>query len=330
MKELSHSVKNLQISKPPSIPIYHGSIIHIEQHQENENTSDLIVRVPNFHHLPLPSVTISTIPINDDQLSETESQREARIKRRAPICPIRNDTNNIQNTDSEIKLTNAKRLAIGLRNLRQTIITNYKSKRSTNINKITIIPVLPDVEVIAENLQKPTIEKKSQKHHNLTSKFLKPKILFIKRKYFKIRKKQLSSKSSDSVTNAEDKTIENSTINISVKDQEGKTNIPISLVHPESSSTHHYSGVSQDFQTNSTEDISSSTNIHLPETYISNAKLDLRTDIQPFDHIDEIDEGLYVVHSNEDTYSECYEVTYEYDPEYQHFIDHEPEIQGIE
>ncbi len=294
MKEFSNSVDNLKSYKQPSIPIYHGSIIHIEKHRDNENKSDLIVRVPNFHHLSLPSVMISTIPINDDQLGETE----ARIKRRAPICPIRNKTNLNQ---SEIKLTNTKRLAIGLRNLSRTIITNCKSKRSTNINQITIIPVLPDVEVITENIQDPIFVKKANKNQNSTSKFLIPKIFLIKRKYFNIKKKQSPSNSVDTQTDTEDKTHENS--------RNGKDN---------------ENEVSSDSQINNTEDISSfiktSSNI-----FQSDKKIDLTT------VIDDIEEGLYVVHSNDDTYSECYEVTYEFDPEYQNFIDNEKEeMQGIE
>jgi len=268
VKEFSHSVDNLNVnSKQPSIPIYHGSIIHIEQHRDNENISDLIVRVPNFRHLSLPSVMISTIPINNNQLSETE----VRIKRRAPICPIRNKTNLNQ---SEIKLTNAKRLAIGLRNLSRTIITNCKLKRSTNINQITIIPVLPDVEVITENIQQPIFVKKIHKNQNSTSKF------FIKRKYFNIKKKQSSLNSVNTQTDTEDKTFENSRININ--------------------------------ENEISEDISSF----------------IKTSDQ---NIDNIEEEVYVVQSNDDTYSECYEVTYEFDSEYQNFINHEKEqIQGIE
>jgi hypothetical protein len=243
VKELSHSVENLNSfsknSKPPSIPIYHGSILHIEQHRDNQNTSDLIVRVPNFHHLSLPSVTIS---INNDQLSETESQR---IKRRAPICPILNgsqnqnqinnfDNSNLNQTEINSRLTNAKRLAIGLRNLSRTILTNCKLKRSTNINEITIIPVLPDVEVITENLSKPRLTKKTQ---SSTSKFLTPKILFIKRKHFKIKKKQTSTNSINSQTDTDDNTYESSRIDINAKDNEiEQQNQPIKI-NPEGKNT---------------------------------------------------------------------------------------------
>jgi hypothetical protein len=99
-------------------------------------------------------------------------------------------------------------------------------------------------------------------------------------------------------------------------------NISISITNP---------GFSSDSQTNKTEDHPS------PNIFLSNKKIDLKTDIPSLDHIDNenIEQSLYVIHPNEDTYSECYEVTYEFDPEYQHFIDNEkeqislPEIQGI-
>ena len=196
--------------KPPSIPIYHGSIIHIEQHHDNENTSDLIVRVPNFHHLSLPTVTITT----------TDSQR---IKRRAPICPVVIDHSSNQNqTKSEInsRLPNSKRLGIGLRNLTRAFTATCKSKQSANINEITFIPVLPDVEVIREDFQIPILSKKTTKNQNSSSKFLSPKILFIKRKHFKMKRKQSSSNSADSQTNTDDKTVENSEFNVSFKDNE--------------------------------------------------------------------------------------------------------------
>lgn len=214
-----------------------------------------------------------------------------------------------------MKLTNTKRLAIGLRNLRRTIITTCKSKRSTNINEITIIPVLPDVEVIAENLQRPMNIKKSQKN---SSKLLLPKIFFIKRKNFKCKKNQPSSDSVDDQTNTDDSTNENS---VSVKENENegtdKTDaqiIPVSLTNPESISAHNYPGLSLDTQINNIEDISS---------FIKSSTAIIEND-------DNIEEGLYVVHPNGDTYSECYEITYEIDPDYhekeQMYL---PEIQGM-
>jgi len=373
----SHSVENLdkkslslfKNSKPPSIPIYHGSIIRIEQHRDNQNTSDLIVRVPNFHHSSLPSVTISTNGI--------DSQREASFKRRAPICPIlhdhspssnRNRTNdfdnsNVHQSETNARLTNTKRLATGLRNLSQAFTTNCKSKRSTNINEITLIPVLPDVEVIRQDFEVPTLSKKSTKNQNLTSKFLTPKILFIKRKCFKIKREQSSTSDSvDIQTDTEDNTMENSRTSINLKDNEieskqttpaelnheGKQNIlillkllsflvvqqsttiaqlipkiPILLIDSESSSTHRYctiSGFPSDSRTTMTKN----------DTLISKENNVLSTDRQSLvsssdqqtQHYDtDIEDTLYVVHPNGDTYSECYEVTYEFNPEFQHFLD---------
>ncbi len=233
MKELSRSVDNLdtcsETSKPPSIPIYHGSIIHVEQHQDNENTADLTVRVPNFHHVSLPSVSIT---INHEQSDETDSQREARIKRRAPICPILNGSHHQHQTNDvptsnldQSGSTSSKRLAIGLRNLRRAFITNCKSKQSTNVNEITIIPVLPDVEVITENFQKVPSEKKDQKNPSSTSKFLMPKIFFIKRKHSKMKKKQqLSTDSINTQTNTDDSTWEASRADVSMKENENEPN----------------------------------------------------------------------------------------------------------
>jgi hypothetical protein len=196
------------------------------------------------------------------------------------------------------------------------------------MNEITIIPVLPDVEVIAGDLQVPTLTKKTNKNLNSTSKFLTPKILFIKRKYLKIKKKHASSSNSvDTQTNNNDQTIEQPNQSIKVNDEGNTTNssvgqksttitqlIPISFIHPESSSTHP--------ETNSSDNI------------LQPAKIDLPTNIPSLD--DDLEGRLYIVHPNGDTYSECYEVTYEFDPEFQHFIKNEkeqiylPAIQGIQ
>ncbi|CAF1052951.1 unnamed protein product [Rotaria sordida] len=396
---LSHSVENLdqtsfafsKNSKPSSIPIYHGSIIRIEQHHDKENTSDLIVRVPNFHYLSLPSINISNIPTSDDQLNEIESQQEVHTKRRAPICPILNDLrnhppsanqnetidfdNSNQNQQSGINssLINTKRLAIGLRNLSRAFTTSCKTKQSSNINEITILPVLPDVEVIKENFQVPILSKKSTKNQNSASKFITPKIFLIKRKHFKIKKKQPSTKSIDTETENKHNTIENSLTKTTLQDneteqqneskqtttiklndeieQQSKTieklipNIPILVFDsPDSSSTHRYCTISRypsDLQTimtdDNTDDISSpielSTNILPSNTFISKEKIYSTTDdVQSLVHKDSeqihdndnnIEERLYVVHPNGDTYSECYEVTYEFDPEYRNRFNNE-------
>jgi hypothetical protein len=43
---------------------------------------------------------------------------------------------------------------------------------------------------------------------------------------------------------------------------------------------------------------------------------------QQTQHYDtDVEDTVYVVHPNGDTYSECYEVTYEFNPEFQHFLD---------
>ncbi|CAF0839764.1 unnamed protein product [Rotaria sp. Silwood1] len=398
LSSVSHSVENLnQYSfalsknyKPPSIPIYHGSIIRIEQHHDEENTSDLIVRVPNFHHLSLPSINISSIPTNDDQLNETDSQQETRTKRRAPICPILNDSrnhspssnqnqtndvdNSNQNQQSEInsRLINTKRLTIGLRNLSRAITTSCKPKSSSNINEITIIPVLPDVEVITENVQVPASSKKPTKNQNSASKFITPKVFLIKRKRFKMKKKQLSTIPIDTETENTRSTIENSSTNSILKDneteqqneskqattiklndeieQKSKTNDKLSPNSPTlvfdslgSSSTHCYCAISpfpSDSQTTRTNNISlpietTTTNILLSNTLIPKEKNDLTADhVQSLvhkdseqiqDHDDKIEERLYIVHPNGDMYSECYEVTYELDPEYQNRLNNEQE-----
>ncbi|CAF2635319.1 unnamed protein product [Rotaria sp. Silwood2] len=397
---LSHSVESLdqysfafsKNSKPSSIPIYHGSIIRIEQHHDEENTSDLIVRVPNFHYLSLPSINISSNPTSNDQLNEIESQQETHTKRRAPICPIldnsrnhspssnQNQTNDFDNSDenqqSEMnsRFINRKRLAIGLRNLSRAFTTSCKPKQSTNINEITIIPVLPDVEVITENFQVSTSSKKTTKSQNSTSKFITPKIFLIKRKHFKIKKKQPSTKSIDTETENKHSTIENSSTEIILNDdeteqqneskqttmklndeleQQSKTsekpipNIPILVLDsPDSSSTHCYCAISRfpsDPQTTITDDnaddfisrIETPTNILPSNTFTPKERIDLTADHvqssvqkdneQIQDKDDNIEDRLYIVHPNGDTFSECYEVTYEFDPEYQNNFSNEEE-----
>ncbi|CAF0789544.1 unnamed protein product [Adineta steineri] len=371
---LSQSIENLHQKslssfknhKPPSIPIYQGSIIRIEKHHDKQNISDLIVRVPNFRHSSSsPSVTISTCPTNINELNERESQRETSFKRRAPICPIFNgsrnhslssnldttntiNNSNVNQTESNIRLTNTKRITIGLKNLSQTLTTNCKSKRTTtttDINEITIIPALPDVEVITEDFQIPSSSspKSNTKNQNLTSKFLTPKILSIKQKCCKIKRKQPSSNIIHIQSSSEDATIENSQTDINSKDDESnhevkqestqlKPKIPIILFDFESSSTHRYSTI-PGFPLNShnLEDISSTNNIQT-DTFISKDNLDSSTDMQSSipSHDDNIDETVYVVHPNGDTYSECYEVTYEFDPEFQQFLNKQNYLTEIE
>lgn len=228
--------------KPSAIPIYHGSIIRIEQHNDIDNTSDLIVRVPNFHHLSLPSLNISNLPSHDIQSNNLDSQRESRPKRRAPICPILHDLQHRfpskTRSQSEIhsRLINTKRLAIGLRNLSRVITTTCKSKQASSVNTRPFIPALPDVEVITENFQKPTITKKTAKHENSTSKFFTPKFLFIKRKHFRTKKQQTTLKPIDIENSNKHSTIDESSTKINVKDVESEqpkeatsTTIPIQI-----------------------------------------------------------------------------------------------------
>ncbi|CAF4858987.1 unnamed protein product, partial [Rotaria sp. Silwood2] len=262
-------------------------------------------------------------------------QQETHTKRLAPICPIldnsrnhspssnQNQTNDFDNSDenqqSEMnsRFINRKRLAIGLRNLSRAFTTSCKPKQSTNINEITIIPVLPDVEVITENFQVSTSSKKTTKSQNSTSKFITPKIFLIKRKHFKIKKKQPSTKSIDTETENKHSTIENSSTEIILNDdeteqqneskqttmklndeleQQSKTsekpipNIPILVLdYPDSSSTHCCCAISRfpsDPQTTITDDnaddfisrIETPTNILPSNTFTPKERIDLTAD----------------------------------------------------
>ncbi|CAF4211143.1 unnamed protein product [Rotaria sp. Silwood2] len=181
-----------------SIPVYHGSIVRTEQHNNDQNISDLIVRVPNFQHFLLP-------------LNNTDNKQQTRIKRRAPICPIlssssqRNNpkSSNTNITDNFNKLSlnqssvaSTSRFATGLRSLSRVFTHSCKSKRSSSMNDIHFLPALPDVEVMTEQVEIPITSRKTSKHENLTStipKLTTPKLLFIKRKHFKIKNKPASS-----------------------------------------------------------------------------------------------------------------------------------------
>jgi hypothetical protein len=195
-----------------SMPVYHGSILRIEQHSDDQNASDLIIRVPNFQRVSLPS-------------NDNDSKQPARIKRRAPICPIlygptpnlstTNSTHNFDNLKlSQTRVSNTNRLTTGLRSLSRAFTHGCKSKRSSVISEITTIPsALPDVEVMTEKLEVPKSSNKNLKHQNSISmipKLSPPKILFIKRKNLKIRKKQPSS--SISINTQTD--LENNRINL--------------------------------------------------------------------------------------------------------------------
>ncbi|CAF1001319.1 unnamed protein product [Adineta ricciae] len=300
-----------KIRKPPSIPIYHGSIVSIEQHEGNENLADLIVRVPNYHH-GSSSVTITAYPSNMDQFDAIVTQRETSFKRRAPICPILNqqktDSVNEKSPEAHIPSTSTKHLAIGLRNLSQVFANSCKSKRATDVNQIAIIPVLPDVEIITENFQISSPRKKTTKSRK--ADFLTPKILFIKRKCLQIKKKHAASSKTDS---------ENNITNASqteIPSKDGGTeqtappppNIPIILIDADSSSAHPYNTLDSDAK-----------DIFQTDTFIITDPINPSS---PFISDEENpDETVYVVHPNGDTYSECYEVTYQFDPDFQQYLD---------
>ena len=156
---------NSNIDTTSSMPVYHGSILRIEQHTDDQNASDLIVHVPNFQRL--------TLPLNDNN-----TKQQTRIKRRAPICPIVNQSNlhhnpnssNIHNLNSkQSRLTNTNRLTTGLRSLSRAFTHGCKSKRSSSINEITLPSSLPDVEVMTEKTSTINIIKKEYKTTALTN-----------------------------------------------------------------------------------------------------------------------------------------------------------------
>jgi hypothetical protein len=178
----------------PSMPVYHGSIVRIEQHKDDQNVSDLVIRVPNFQRLSISS-------------TDTDSQQPTRIKRRAPICPLlygpnpdlstTNNTHNVENLNlSQSRVANANRLTTGLRSLSRAFTHGCKSKRSSSISEITVPSALPDVEVMTEKLET---------SKSTTPKLTPPKILFVKRKHSKIKTKQPSASviSSDTQTDLE-------------------------------------------------------------------------------------------------------------------------------
>ncbi|CAF3462356.1 unnamed protein product [Rotaria sp. Silwood1] len=181
-----------------SIPVYHGSIVRIEQHNNDQNTSDLIVRVPNFQCFSLP-------------LDNIDNKQQTKIKRRAPICPILGSSNRQNNLNSsnintknnlnklnlnQSRVASINRLTTGLRSISRAFTHSCKSKRSSSMNEINFLPALPDVEIMTNKVEIPIISKETIEHENLTStipKLITPKILFIKQKHFKIKNKQPST-----------------------------------------------------------------------------------------------------------------------------------------
>ena len=173
-----------------SMPVYQGSIVRIEQHMDDRNLSDLIIRVPNFQHCSSPT-------------TDTTSKSSGRIKRRAPLCPALygpdpnlSITNNTQDLDqinpNETRMIAARRLTTGLRSLSRAFTYGCISKRTTSISEITTPPsALPDVEVMNEKLQVVTAAIKTTKHS--TPKLIPPKILSVKRKHSKIKRQPVES-----------------------------------------------------------------------------------------------------------------------------------------
>lgn len=174
-----------------SMPVYQGSIVRIEQHTEDRNISDLIIRVPNYQHASSPT-------------NNTASQSSTRIKRRAPLCPALygpdpqlSTTNNTQDLldqshQTETRTMTPNRIATGLRSLSRAFTYGCISKRTTSISEITTPPsALPDVEVMTEKLQIVASTNRSAKHS--TPKLIPPKIMSVKRKHSKMKKQPIET-----------------------------------------------------------------------------------------------------------------------------------------
>ena len=179
----------------PSMPVYQGSIVRIEQHSDNQNISDLIIRVPNFQRLSSPS-------------SDTDSKSSTRMKRRAPICPLlyaptpnlstTNDINQLEQLNiSQTRVIHTNRLTTGLRSLGRAFTYGCRSKRSTSSSEVTTPSTLPDVEVMNEKFQASKSSSKIPKP--MTPKLQPPKILSVKRK----KQPESSLVSSDTPTDLE-------------------------------------------------------------------------------------------------------------------------------
>ena len=140
-------------STQESMPVYHGSIVRVE------NASDLIVRVPNFQRLSLPSLTIS----NDTSLTESPSTGLARTKRRAPLCPLLHGSpphsNPPKMSSSPTPSHTSHRLTEGIRSLSRALTHGCRAKRSSSITEVTYPAPLPDVEVMKDRLPKLTTPK---------------------------------------------------------------------------------------------------------------------------------------------------------------------------
>ena len=187
-----------------SMPVYHGSIVRIEQHEGNRQASDLIVRVPNFQHLSVPSIPLSN-QTNTNSFTCPNSQWERKIKRRAPICPI--SSLNLQRAPdpliADASTINTNRLASGLRSLSRAFAHGCKSKRATSISERIQPGSLPDVEVMREKFALPTSLNRRRHCASPIPTLATPKMLPIKRKHSKLREKVASSISVDTQTDME-------------------------------------------------------------------------------------------------------------------------------
>jgi hypothetical protein len=166
-----------------SMPIYHGSIVRIEQHANHRHGSDLIVRVPNFQCSVL-------------SLTDIPTRMPTKVKRRAPICPIVREpfdrSNRVQTPSMPMDVTrhpsalpspvvNAHRLTSGLRSLSRVFTHGCRSKPSSNIEPVTYPSALPDVELMRDEM--PTaISSLSHRQHSTLSmtKLPMPTIRFVK------------------------------------------------------------------------------------------------------------------------------------------------------
>ena len=176
---------------PASLPIYQGTIVRIEENSEKENSSDLIIRIPNFQHFSCSK-----------EIDENENEKIIRVKRRAPMCPTlsisamksgscEEETNENQ-AKTNVRLNHRQRFAAGLRHFSRVLATSYKTKPSVNLDRITFVPMLPDVEVMPEPLGQ-------EKSINLsTSKLISPKVFCIKKRNFKIKRRHSPSTSAES------------------------------------------------------------------------------------------------------------------------------------
>ncbi|CAF1302312.1 unnamed protein product [Adineta ricciae] len=183
-----------------SMPVYHGTIIHVEPHNNNRNTSDLIIRIPNFQCSP-------------SSASDTDTKPQQIIKRRAPICPVLSNPNTANNRENirhvdlkQTKIVQSNRLTTGLRSLGRAFTHNCRSKRTASITEVIFPRSLPDVEVLNEKCETLSSSKKTAKDDTFSStipKMTPPKISFVKQKDLPTKRRQVSSSSSSSLSSTD-------------------------------------------------------------------------------------------------------------------------------